>query len=237
MRRILLIVPALISFAASAQSDVDKVRAELRKAMPNISVGEIRSSPVSGIYEVTANNQIVYATADGKYLFTGDLIDVASRVNLSEQQRGKVMLAAVNAVSEDKMIVIGPKNAKYTVTAFTDVDCPYCAKLHKDVPELVKNGVRVRYIFYPRAGEGSDSFKRAVAVWCAKDRVEAIGAAKAGQKIEMKTCPNPVSEHLQLAYRLGLQGTPTIISSNGTVIPGYVPAARLVAMLEEEGKK
>lgn len=235
MKRMLLVVLTLTSFAACAQPDTEKLRAELGKSMPNVTVGEIKPTPVPGIYEVNVNNQLVYVTEDGKYLLTGDLIDLAARVNLTEQQREKGMLSAINAMSEDKMIVIGPRNPKHVITVFTDVDCPYCAKLHKEVPELVKNDVKVRYVFFPRAGEGSGSFKRSVAVWCAKDRVAAIGAAKAGQSLEMKTCPNPVSEHLQLAQALQLQGTPTIVSSTGKVIPGFVPAARLLAILEEKG--
>lgn len=231
MQRILLVILALASTAVFA-GDLDNIKAVLAKSLPNATIRDVKPSPVTGIYEVNANNQVVYVTADGKYLFTGDLINVTARVNLTEQRREQVMLAAVNGMGEDKMIVIGPKKPKHVITVFTDVDCPYCAKLHREVPELVKNGVQVRYLFYPRAGEGSDSFKKSVAVWCAKDRVEAIGLAKAGKKIEMKTCPNPVSEHLQLAQTLSLQGTPTIVADNGTTIPGFVPAARLLSLLQ-----
>lgn len=223
--------------AQSADANLEKLRADIAKALPSITINDVRPSPVPGIFEVSANNQLVYVTADGKYLFTGDLIDVSARVNLSEKQREKGILAAVNKLGDSKMIVIGPKTPKHVVTVFTDVDCPYCSKLHLEVPALVKGGVQVRYIFFPRAGLGSQSFNRSVAVWCAKDRAEAIGVAKAGGKLDMKTCDNPVTEHHQLAQTLGIQGTPAIVLDSGTMVPGYLPAPKLLAMLEAQGKK
>jgi thiol:disulfide interchange protein DsbC len=126
---------------------------------------------------------------------------------------------------------MGPEKAKRTITVFTDVDCPYCSKFHLDVPELNKQGVKVRYLFYPRAGTNSETFRRTVAVWCAKDRVKAIGIAKAGGNVDMKTCTNPVEKHFQLGQRLGVDGTPTIFVDDGKKLPGYVPAPRLLGML------
>ena len=129
------------------------------------------------------------------------------------------------------MIVIGPDKPKRTLTVFTDVDCGYCAKFHLDVPALNKQGVKVRYLFYPRTGINSESYRRAVAVWCADDRVKAIGIAKAGGKLNMKTCPNPVASHYQLGQRLDINGTPSIFLDDGKVLPGYVPAPRLLGIL------
>jgi thiol:disulfide interchange protein DsbC len=224
-----VIAAHLFAFPASADPAADKLKTALTRQLPDFTVGEVSASPVKGLYEVDLGSQTAYATADGKYLFTGDLVDIANRVNITESKRGKKILAAVDKMGEKNMIVMGPDKPKRTMTVFTDVDCPYCAKLHQEVPELTKAGVRVRYLLYPRAGVGSDTYKRSVAVWCAADRVKAVGIAKSGGQIDMKTCDNPVAANFELGQSVGITGTPTIVLDNGQVLPGYMPASRLLA--------
>lgn len=236
MHRILLLAVLTTQSTFAADAAATKIRANLAKAVPNAPIEDIKPSPAKGIYEARVGGQTVYVSADGKFLFTGDLIDLDTRTNLSERGRDKQNSAAIAQLGTDKMIVIGPDKPRHVVTIFTDVDCPYCAKLHLEVPALNKEGVQVRYVFFPRAGLDSESFRRSVAVWCAADRAQAIGVAKAGGELEMKQCANPVAEHYQLAQRLQVQGTPAIFLANGSVIPGYMPAAKLVAILDGKDK-
>ena len=225
-----------VSFPAIAgEDDVKRIKAQLAEAFPDLEAAAITPSPAAGIYEVEIESKIVYATSDGKYLFMGDLVDLGSRSNLTETRRGGARLRLLNQLGEAEMLVIGPDKPKRTVTVFTDVDCPYCSKFHLDVPTLNKAGVKVRYLLYPRAGIGSESYKRAVAVWCARDRAKGIGMAKAGEKLDMKTCANPVEKHYRLGGKLDIGGTPAIILDDGKVLPGYVPAPRLLAMLGLKG--
>jgi thiol:disulfide interchange protein DsbC len=95
-------------------------------------------------------------------------------------------------------------------------------------------GIRIRYLFMPRAGKGSESYKKAVNVWCAKDRQQAMTDAKAGKEVAAQTCKNPVEEHLELADVMGISGTPALILPDGELLPGYVPADRLRAMIDEQ---
>ncbi len=212
--------------------EVSQIKAELVRAFPELKSAIVKPSPVSGMYEVEHDAKIFYATSDGKYLFMGDVLDLRAQNNLTEARRAAIRTRLLNEVGEENMIVIGPNKAKRTLTVFTDVDCGYCAKFHLDVPALNKQGVKVRYLFYPRTGIGSESYKRAVAVWCADDRAKAIGIAKAGDKLNMKTCANPVESHFQLGQRLDIGGTPSIFLDNGKVLPGYIPAPRLLGMLD-----
>ena len=161
----------------------------------------------------------------------GDMLEVATRANLTEAKREAMRVRMLGEVDEKTMIVMGPKKPKHTITVFTDVDCPYCSRLHNEVPVLNQAGVKVRYLMYPRAGINSETYKRSVAVWCATDRVKAVGIAKAGGKLEMKTCPNPISEQFALGERMGVTGTPTIFLDNGKRLAGYVPAQQLLSML------
>jgi thiol:disulfide interchange protein DsbC len=105
----------------------------------------------------------------------------------------------------------------------------------EDVPTLTKQGVKVRYVLFPRQGPGSETYNRAVSVWCATDRVKAVGDAKAGKPVPAKTCDNPVNENLALAERLGVNGTPAIFLDDGRRLPGYVPADKMLVMLGMKG--
>lgn len=227
----------LTAVTASADADTDKFKQKLASLLPDFTIDEVKTSPIDGMYEVTVSGDTVLISADGKYLLTGDLIEVATRTNLSEKKRGKKILSAIEKTGEKDMIVMGPANAKHTITVFTDVDCPYCAKLHNEVPQLTKAGIKVRYLLYPRSGVNSETYKRSVAVWCAKDRIKAVGIAKSGGALDMKTCDNPVASNFKLGQSLGINGTPTIILDSGQVLPGYVPADKLVASLEQGDAK
>jgi thiol:disulfide interchange protein DsbC len=217
--------------ATAGEQEEQQIKAELVRAFPELKSAIVKPSPVSGMYEVEFDSKIFYTTSDGKYLFMGDVMDLRAQSNITEVRRAAIRKRLLDEVGEKNMLVIGPDKPKRTVTVFTDVDCGYCAKFHLDVPALNKQGVKVRYLFYPRTGIGSESYKRAVAVWCAKDRAEAIGIAKAGGKVDMKTCTNPVESHFQLGQRLDIGGTPAIFLDDGKVLPGYVPAPRLLAIL------
>lgn len=236
MQRLLLLTLLLSQPALAADAASTKIRAALAKAVPNAPIEAIEPTPVKNIYAARLAGQTVYVSADGKFLFTGDLIDLETRMNLSERAREKQNAAALARLGVDKTIVIGPAKPRHVITVFTDVDCPYCAKLHLEVPALNKGGVQVRYVFFPRAGLDSDSYRRSVAVWCAPDRAKAIGVAKAGGELPMKQCDNPVAEHYKLAQQLQIRGTPAIFLANGSVIPGYVPAEKLIAILDGKDK-
>jgi thiol:disulfide interchange protein DsbC len=132
------------------------------------------------------------------------------------------------------MIVFSPASPKHTITVFTDIDCTYCRRLHNEVKQLNDLGVKVRYMAFPRAGAGSEPFSKAVSVWCAEDRQQAITDAKAGQPVPTKNCANPVQAQYEVGQTIGVRGTPAIILENGRMLPGYVPAPELVQQLDED---
>jgi thiol:disulfide interchange protein DsbC len=129
------------------------------------------------------------------------------------------------------MIIFKPEESKYKVTIFTDIDCGYCRKLHSEIEQYMAEGITVQYLFYPRAGKGSESYTKAISVWCADDRKEALTAAKKGGSPETKSCDNPIDEHMQLGVDFKVRGTPMIVSEDGKVFPGYVPAKKLAQAL------
>jgi thiol:disulfide interchange protein DsbC len=211
-------------------------RAALLKLLPAGSkLEDLRPSPIPGIYEFAQGADVSYLTADGKYFLDGSLYDMATRENLSEALRTRARLAMISAVPESQMLIFSPKNPLYTITVFTDVDCAYCRKLHSEMAELNRLGIRVRYMFYPRTGPNTDSWKKVEAVWCSANRNEALTQAKLGGKVDMtKTCDaNPVAREYALGQSIGVRGTPAILTENGDYISGYMPPRELVQEIKD----
>lgn len=238
LRIALTAVCLLLPPSIQADAATEKLKARLQERLSDISISELKPSPIPGLYEMVFGSRVAYVSADGQFMLTGEIIDLDSRSNLTAKRRGGLVLKSIEAMGEANMIVFGPAKPKRTLTVFTDVDCPYCSRLHLEVPKLTQAGVKVRYLLYPRAGKDTETYKRAVAVWCAKDRVKAVGIAKSGGKLEMKTCANPIDEHVRLGQEVGVEGTPTLVLDDGRVLPGYAPAAELLAALGlTDGKK
>ena len=209
-------------------------RAEVAAHIPGARPEELRATAVPGIFELTRGAEVVYVTADGKYAFTGDLVELASNTNLTEQHRRELRAKALDAFPESEMLVFGPKDSKYTVTVFTDVDCPYCRKLHSQIGIYNRLGIRVRYLLYPRTGPNTESWTKAEQVWCSSDRNAALTRAKLGEPLQTKPCANnPVARSYALGQDFALEGTPAIIMPNGELLPGYLPPELLAQHLKD----
>ena len=217
-----------------AHADEDDIRKALSKSMPSIKIDSIKSSEAKGLYEVTVGASILYISEDGKYLLQGHLIDLEARKDLTDEKLAGARTSALEKLGEDQMIIFKPEESKYKISVFTDIDCGYCRKLHSEMEKYLAEGITVQYLFYPRAGKGSDSYNKAVSVWCSDDRNEALTMAKNGKTPEAKTCDNPVDEHMQMGVAFEVKGTPMIVTENGNVFPGYVPAKQLVKALASE---
>lgn len=232
-----LIVPFLAFFAFStpsiAESEDFSALKKMIQEQLDTTVTEVKPTPLPGVYEVIAPPMVFYTTKDGRYVMTGDLLDLKSRANLSQDARIGAKKAALDLMGEESMIVFAPKDVKHTITVFTDIDCGYCRKLHNEIAAYNKLGIKVRYMAYPRAGVGSESYDKAVSVWCSKDRNKAMTIAKSGGTVEKKNCDNPVSKQFELGQQLGVNGTPAIVLENGQIYPGYAPADKLIGVLNQ----
>lgn len=225
----------LLSFnLATAMADEEAIKRALTQSMPSIKINSIKPSEVNSLYEVSIDGNLLYVSSDGKYLIQGHLVDVAARKDLTEEKLGNSRKQALDKLGTEKMIVFKPKIQKHTVSVFTDIDCGYCRKLHSEIDQYMAEGITIQYLFFPRAGKGSDSYQKAVSVWCSDDRKAALTAAKKGDKPAAKTCPNPVDEHMQLAEEFEVKGTPMIVTEKGNVFPGYLPAKQLAEALNDE---
>jgi len=214
---------ALVAAAATgAEAAKADTRARIAERL-DVKPEDVKPSPVPGLYEVVSGTEIGYVSEDGRFYIDGDVYDMESRANLTESKRTASRASLLKSVRDQDTIVFAPGAYKYTIDVFTDVDCTYCRKLHTDMPELNRLGVRVRYFMFPRGGPGSPSWKKAEAVMCSADRNDALTRAKRRQ--------------YELGRDLGIRGTPGIFTEGGDYIYGYMPPARLVEQLKALANK
>lgn len=221
-----------VSPAIAEDAELKSARQMISARFQGVTVENIQPSPVKGLYVVSVPPRLFYVSADAKYVINGDMIDMAMNQNVTQPLRSKVRMDAITNLGEDSMIVFAPEKVKHTITVFTDIDCGYCRKLHNEMAEYNKHGIKVRYLAYPRAGIDSEAYNKAVSVWCADDRKDAMTKAKNNQDVPPKTCDNPVAEQYKLGEMMGIRGTPALVLDDGQVAPGYIPAARLASILD-----
>jgi thiol:disulfide interchange protein DsbC len=225
---------AVVNTVLADSGTHEAIESSLRQVLPEMKTDHIRPSPIAGVSEVQVGPRLFYITNDGRYLLQGSLIDLHTRQDISEDRRKTFRLEAINAVGEQNMIIFPAKDPRHTVTVFTDVDCAYCRKLHRQINRYNDLGITVRYLLFPRSGANTPSYYKAVTVWCSKDRQDALTRAKAGEKLKPLTCKNPVRSLIELGQSMGLQGTPAIVLEDGEMVPGYVPPERLAQALDAQ---
>lgn len=226
----------LVAALAQAADPDQAIRATLGKLQPDLPIEAIAESPMTGLFQVQLKGgRLLYASADGQFLLQGNLYQFkdGTAVNLTEKAESKGIAKLINEIPLSEMVVFSPKQPKTHITVFTDTDCGYCQKLHSEVPELNRLGVEVRYLAFPRQGEGSHGYNGLASVWCAKDRQDAMNKAKARQELPPGKCANPVMKQFALGQAIGVNGTPAIVLANGQLIPGYQPAPQLAKVALE----
>ena len=223
---------SVIIFALTVFAGDTKLEQKLKTLRPDIPIESVQPSPVPGILELKIKGGgFLYGTEDGRFLFAGDLFELGETelINLADAKRDVLRKKLLAAVELDDMLVFPAKiKTRGVISVFTDIDCGYCRKLHLEVPELNASGIEVRYLAYPRAGVGSESYMKFVSAWCSEDKNDAITRSKLGQVIPEATCDNPVAKQFALGRELGVTGTPAIVLENGRLLPGYMKAKDLI---------
>ena len=230
---LLYMIMFLPAFNAVAAGQVEeRLVKRLQQVFPDIDISSVHSTPIDNIYEVMIGPDVIYMTGDARYVLKGDLIDMQERRNLSEDVRSQSRVDLLKNIPESEYIEFASKNSKDTIYVFTDIDCSYCRKLHRDVPELNENAITVRYLAYPRAGIGSASFKKMENVWCADNPPQALTDAKNGRPAKASDCKNPVEKEYLLGKVMGVRGTPAIFLESGRALPGYMTPDELLSALD-----
>lgn len=232
----LVVTFPMLSFAQADESsaELDAVRQKIGEMFDMIAPEDVSASPVDGWYTIHSGSIVAYISADGRYLLQGDLIDLDTSANLSENVRTDARRELMATVTDDQTILFTPEEVKYSVSVFTDVDCTYCRRLHSQIDQYLEHGIQVRYLMYPRNGPASSAWTTAENVWCAADRQSALTMAKLDRDFPTAKCDaSAVQDHYVMGRDVGLNGTPAIVLEDGTLIGGYVAPDQLIATLEQ----
>ncbi len=226
--------------ATAGTPDARAIQA-IRQLNPQVEIDRVAAAPIKGFREAVVGGQVVYVSDDGRYVFVpgsgGALYDATAKKNLSEVALGAMRTELLKKIPAGDRIVFAPANPVHTVTVFTDVACGYCRKLHSEIAEYNKQGIAVEYLAFPRMGLGSEDYKTMVSIWCSTDRKKALTDAKAGRQVANKSCKTPVDQQYDVGQRVGLTGTPMILTADGTQLGGYVPPAELRKALDKRASE
>lgn len=223
--------------AAGAKPEVARtILDRLNEARPDLEYSDVRLSPIAGLYAVQiVGGPTLYVTESGNHFVAGELfaIEGGQFVSVEEQARAGERLKLIAGLDKKDQIVFSPKGeTKAVIHVFTDVDCGYCQKLHQEMEQINALGIEVRYLAYPRAGVSSESANKLATAWCAQDRNATMTRLKRREAVPIKTCADhPVAEHYRLGQLVGVSGTPNMVTEDGYMIGGYLPAEQLAQRL------
>ncbi len=200
------------------------------KSYPDLKIDSIEKINNS-FFEILIGEQIFYLTSDLNYLLAGNIIELDSGINLTQQKIENFRISVLKTLDKRDTIIYQPKKIDHIITVFTDVSCPYCKKLHNEIPDLLKNNIEVRYVLFSRNGIDDDAYADMASLWCSEDKKDLLETAFEGDFIKEEKCENPLAKNLELAYSLRVNGTPMIFTESGKVIPGYVPYKQILNTL------
>ena len=230
---IVLFVTLSTAYSDSAK-EIESIKAKLTESFPTHSPDSITKSQVKGLYEAVYGTQVIYVTDDARYLFQGVVMDLDDgKRDITEVSSSKARKKFMVKVNEQESIAFGSEKPRHTITVFTDIDCGYCRKLHAEMDQYASYDIKVNYLLFPRNGLTSPSYSKSVSVWCSKDRTDALTRAKSGEELPAENCDNPIAQHFEIGKQVGVTGTPAILTADGELMPGYVPAKQLAQRLDE----
>jgi thiol:disulfide interchange protein DsbC len=231
-----------LSNAKSIELDHSQLDAELLKTKIQnklgITIDKVEPTPVPGIALLVTNQGVFYASYNGDFFIQGKVYSLGAQVtNIADQSLAKFRIEGLDKFKND-MIVFKAKDEKYVVTAFTDITCGYCRKMHQQMDDYNNLGITFRYLAYPRsgikdeAGEYTKGFKDLRSIWCAEDPKAAMTSAKNKRNVAYRVCDNPVEDEFVFGQKIGVSGTPAIVFENGMIMSGYQPPDKLEQILK-----
>ena len=225
-----LLTALLITASATAMASDAEIKSKLQAlGAKNI---EVKDSPVKGLKTAVTDQGILYVSENGQYVLQGKMYELTNKGPVDVA--GKLLADKVNAL-KNEMIIYLAKNEKYVVTVFMDITCHYCHILHQQVKEYNDLGITVRYLAFPRAGM-NETARQMEAIWTAKDPVFALNEAEKGNLPKELKTPNIVKKQYDLGVQLGVKGTPSIVTSTGEMLGGYLKPQDLLAVLQESAQ-
>lgn len=253
MRRILVMALSalmLCGIQVSAYAQAKKAAADSKANTPSSEVEEriknlvqerfgerpnsVEATPVNGLFEVVIGTDIIYVDAFVNYALAGKLLDARTRADLTQAKKDQLLKVDYAKLPLDKAVKLKMGNGSRQFVTFEDPNCPYCRRLHAELAKM--KDVTVYVFLLPILS--SDSMEKSKAIWCAKDRAAAWNAVMIEGKslpAAPENCKHPLQDNLALGQKYEINGTPTLIFTDGTRAPGAVPIEEIERRLG--GKK
>ena len=231
------LISFILIFSVSVSASQDNIREGLKNILPDGSVIElIEPSPIPGIYAVYYGDlQPIYVTQDGSFFIYGDIykININSISNITEKSVAERRKLILQNIPSEELISFKSSNEQFSVIVFTDVDCGYCRKLHKQIDEYNSLGISINYAAFPRSGLGTSAFTKMVGAWCSNNPKDSMTKLKNNLTLDISFCENqPVSKQYIIGKKLGVDGTPSFFSMDGEMFPGYIEPEELLLRLK-----
>lgn len=226
-----------LAFSLDGIANETEIVTKINQVLPaGMSVKGIKQSQVDGLFVVDIGDlQPIYASKDGNFFLYGEMYAIKNGelLNTTKQEISLNRRAILDSeLLEKDFITFAATDEKHVITVFTDVDCGYCRKFHGEIEDYNAQGITVNYVAFPRSGLESESYNKIVSAWCSSDPKGTLTALKEGRDPALKLCQDhPVEDHYLLGQRIGITGTPAIISSSGDLLPGYLPPMELLKKL------
>jgi thiol:disulfide interchange protein DsbC len=225
------LLTALAAIPAAGQADAERVKAELRKKVPEATVDSVRKVPYGGLYEVVVGSEIFYTDEKASFIVLGSLVDLKSKQNVTELRMRQLLKVDFAALPLDNAVKIVRGDGSRRIAMFADPNCGYCKRFERDL--LGVSDITVYVFLYPILSP--DSMEKSKAVWCSADRGKAwidmmvnnVPPSGDGK------CVTPIDKVLAFGQQRRVQGTPTIIFENGERVPGAISIAEFEKKLAE----
>lgn len=225
----------LLMSSIAAVADEASLRKAVQAVYPKIKVGSVTKTPFSGLYEVFVDGQIIYANDNFTWFIAdGRLVDAKSRKELTSARLEELTKIDFDALPLDQAIKVVRGNGSRKVAVFSDPDCPFCKKLEQK--ELLPlTDVTIYTFLLPLESLHPDAANKAKAIWCAPDRIKAWHDWVLNGQITKSgtSCDNPLDENAELARKLGISSTPTLIFADGKRMLGAYPSAEIEKSLKK----
>lgn len=231
-----LALATTLMFAAAAQANESVIRKAMTQQFPGASITSVQKTPYSGLFEVYLDGQLVYVDAKAQYVFSGDVIDLKNRNNLTQARLNQLQAIKWDSLPLGNALKTVKGNGARKLVVFSDVDCPYCRKFEAELAKV--DNITVYTFLYPIEGLHPKAVQTSKQIWCAPDRNKAWDTYITRGSVPNNDgkCANPVDATIALANKLKVSGTPTLIFANGQRVPGMVPAAQLEKLLAAHTK-
>lgn len=225
----------MLAFACFAQANEAQIRKAIESKLGSGSIEGISPAPVAGLWEIRVRSregtQIFYSDSSGAYVIQGNIIEVSTGRDLTEERFRKLTAIKFEALPLDQAVKVQRGEGRRLLAMFSDPYCPYCQQFEKTLLQV--DDITVYVFMYPVIRpQNADHSK---AVWCSADRVKAWLDLAIDHKrpAARPDCDNPVEKNLQLGRALRVNSTPTLILANGERVSGGLSAAALQDVLDK----